>query len=204
MGYKSINPTFERIIRSGHYVVLDTETTGIGDDAEIVSIAIVTADGQALLDTLVKPVNPIPPTSTKVHCITDSDVADCPTWAEIQPLVAEFIAGKVVIAYNAQFDCKMLSSSDAAAGLPVYDYKAIARFGCAMKWYAELYGDWNDYREDWRWQKLTDAMKQNALPVIDAHHALGDVLMTISLLKKLIAEIDKNENETDENKGIEQ
>ena len=189
MAHKSINATFERIVRNGRYVVLDTETTGTGDDAEIVSIAICSADGTVLLDTLVKPVKPIPMASTKVHHITDADVADCPTWLEIQPLVVEFITGKVVIAYNAQFDFKMLGASDEASGLPALDYHDIAKFGCAMKYYAEYAGDWNDYRESWRWHKLTDAMKQQHLPVIDAHHALGDVLMTLSLLKKLIAEI---------------
>jgi DNA polymerase-3 subunit epsilon len=36
-------------------VVLDTETTGLGVDAEIVEIAIVAIDGRTLLNTLVRP-----------------------------------------------------------------------------------------------------------------------------------------------------
>ena len=36
-------------------VIFDTETTGLGPDAEIVEIAALKVDGTVLLDTLVKP-----------------------------------------------------------------------------------------------------------------------------------------------------
>lgn len=42
-------------------LILDTETTGLGDDAEIVEIAIIDQDKNVLLNSLVKPSKPIPP-----------------------------------------------------------------------------------------------------------------------------------------------
>jgi DNA polymerase-3 subunit epsilon len=186
----SINRAFEDILRDNDYVVLDTETTGLEAPAEIVSIAIVHADGTVLLDTLVKPVNPIPADATRIHGITDADVANAPSWAEVQPKVVAAIYGTTVIAYNASYDFKMLSLADQAAGLPEKNYKHNARWGCAMKYYAEWWGEWSDYKNDYRWQSLSKAMTQQGLPVIEAHHAMGDVLMTLSLLKKLIADID--------------
>jgi DNA polymerase-3 subunit epsilon len=49
-------------------VVLDTETTGLGHDAEIIEIAIICAfSGKTFINTLVKPRNPIPPSATAIH-----------------------------------------------------------------------------------------------------------------------------------------
>lgn len=186
----SINRAFEQILRDGNYVVLDTETTGLEKPAEIVSIAIVHADGTVLLDTLVKPVHPIPPDATAIHGISDADVDNAPNWAEVQPKVVDAISEMTVIAYNARYDFKMLGLSDDAADLPAQDYHRISRWVCAMKYYSEWWGEWNDYKRDWRWQQLAKAVKQQGLAVSDAHHAMGDVLMTLSLLRKLIADLD--------------
>ena len=41
-------------------VIFDTETTGLGPDAEIVEVAALKVDGTVLLDTLLKPRQPIP------------------------------------------------------------------------------------------------------------------------------------------------
>lgn len=55
-------------------VYLDTETTGLGSTDEIIEISIIDDDGSTLLETLVKPSQPIPADSTRVHGITDADV----------------------------------------------------------------------------------------------------------------------------------
>jgi DNA polymerase-3 subunit epsilon len=178
---------FETIIRRGNFVVLDTETTGLSKPAEIVSIAILNGDGEIQLDTLVKPALPIPPDATRIHGITNEDVANAPSWTVVQPLVAHLITGKSVIVYNAMYDRSMMHLSDEAAGLPRTDYRLLADWACAMEWYAEIYGSWNDYHNSYRWQSLSNAMRQQGLPVIDAHRALGDVQMTLSLIRKLIS-----------------
>lgn len=47
----------------------------------------------------------------KVHGIRPSDVADGPTWAEVLPLMLEFIGSDVLIAHNAQFDMGVLRAA---------------------------------------------------------------------------------------------
>lgn len=49
---------------------IDTETTGLGDDAEIVEICIIDSHGFILLNTLVKPTKPIPDEAIAIHGIT--------------------------------------------------------------------------------------------------------------------------------------
>ena len=44
--------------------ILDTETTGLDNQAEIVEISIIAQQGQVVLDTLVKPLRPIPADAT--------------------------------------------------------------------------------------------------------------------------------------------
>jgi len=177
---------FETVIRRNNFVVLDTETTGLAKPAEIVSIAILDRDGQTLLDTLVHPVRPIPTDATAIHGITNDDVALAPGWYEVQPRVVEIITGKDVIVYNAVYDRSMMHLSDEVAGLPHTDYRMLSNWACAMEWYAEIYGSWNEYHRSYRWQSLSNAMRQQSLPVIEAHRALGDVKMTLSLIRKLI------------------
>jgi DNA polymerase-3 subunit epsilon len=60
----------------------------------------------------------------KVHGIRPSDVADGPTWAEVLPLMLEFIGEDVLIAHNAQFDMGVLRAAAEAvdAELPELTY----------------------------------------------------------------------------------
>jgi len=173
----------------GEFVVLDTETTGLnknGDD-EIVSIAIVDHNGNTLLDTLVKPTRRIPEGATNVHGVTNEDVANAPTWAEIAPKVAELITGKPLVIYNANYDLGMLFSATNAAGLDRIEWSGItAGVWCAMKWYSYLYGEWSNYFQNYRFVKLNSAVKSLGQPISDAHHALGDCKMTLSLIRAIV------------------
>lgn len=52
-------------------VFLDTETTGLGAQAEIVDIAAIDGHGQILMDTLVRPTRSIPREASNIHGILD-------------------------------------------------------------------------------------------------------------------------------------
>ena len=172
----------------GNALILDTETTGL-NDGEIVQIAVINSRGAVMLDTLVKPVMPIPPGATAIHGITDAMVADAPTWAEVAEILRRIIDGRELCIYNAVYDRKMMHQSAEKAGTPKIDWKELANFHCAMERYAEFWGDWNSYHQSYRWQKLTDACDQQGIPEPEApaHSALGDCLRTLELLKVLAA-----------------
>jgi DNA polymerase-3 subunit epsilon len=169
-------------------LILDTETTGL-HDGEIVQIALINSRGAVMLDTLVKPVMPIPPGATAIHGITDAMVADAPGWGEVSELLKSIIAGREVVIYNAGYDRKMMHQSAEKAGTPKIDWKELANFHCAMERYAEFWGDWNSYHQSYRWQKLTDACDQQGIPEPEApaHSALGDCLRTLALIQVMAA-----------------
>lgn len=178
---------FKAMVRSGDFLVLDTETTGL-HDGEICQIAIVSAAGETLLDTLVKTCQPIPPDATNIHGITDYLVKGAPTWSEITDQVKTILqsAGNLVV-YNAVYDRKMMHKSAERAGLPKTEWKEICKWWCAMEAFAEEYGDWNDYHGSYRWQRLTTAARHYGIQVNGAHSALGDCLMTLAVVKAMAA-----------------
>jgi len=170
------------IVNEKNFVVLDTETTGLERPAEICQIAIIDYDGAILLNSLVRPRNPIPPAATRIHGITNDDVAMAPGWTAVRQNAIECIRGKHVIVYNAVYDRKLMHWSDEAWELPHFDYKVESEWHCAMEAYAEFYGEINQYYGSYKWQSLSNAMLQQGLEINAAHNALGDCDNTLRLL----------------------
>jgi len=164
--------------------ILDTETTGLDDQAEIVEISIIDQLGNVIFDSLVKPQKPIPAEATAIHGITNDMVATAPSWADIHDEVCRIVSCKPLVIYNADYDMRLMAQTAALYGLqPV---TANAGVHCAMLAYAEFYGDWNDYKGSYRWQRLTAAAAQQGV-VTDgqAHRALADVMMTLGVLQAM-------------------
>ena len=180
-----MNDRMIEIWNSKNFVVLDTETTGLKAPCEIIDIAILNADGQTILSSLVKPRRGIPDFIQGLTGIRPEDSSSSSTWPTIRDFVINAIKGKVVITYNATFDRQMFHCSDDTWELSRYEYKHISTWECAMTAYAPYHGDWNSQYNDWRWAKLTDAMHEQKLPVVDAHRAYGDALMTWKLLEHM-------------------
>lgn len=162
-------------------VFLDTETTGIGSDAEIIDLAVVDIAGHVLIDTLVFPVQPVPAESTKVHGLTDADLAGAPSWPEVFPMVAALLAERTIVVYNADFDRRMITGSCATHGLMAPD----GEWHCAMRAYAEYAGQRSPHRHRrFRYHKLGDALGTFGLPAGN-HRALGDALACRGLVLAL-------------------
>lgn len=158
---------------------LDTETTGMGPTDEVVEIAVIEHDGSTLANLRVRPFSPIPPEATRVHGITDADVATAPTFAEVAPGLARALNNRALIIYNASYDLRLLAQSARrhACQCPVKTAH------CAMKLYPAWYGDWNSARNDYRWQKLAAAAEQMDLAIDEPlHSARADAALTRRLL----------------------
>lgn len=177
--------------------VLDTETTGLGRDAEICEISIIDHQGNTQIDTLVKPSKPIPADATKIHGITNEMVADAPTWPEIHDQVTALLSARPLVIYNASYDLKLLEQTAASYGLNMLTTnppKGIAKqqvwgehgVHCAMLTYAEFYGEWNNSRNDYKWQRLGNAAKQQGVELDGtAHRALYDCQMTLGVIQAM-------------------
>jgi DNA polymerase III epsilon subunit-like protein len=162
------------------YAVFDCETTGTSPARdEIVSLALVRldADGEEVgrCVSLVRPSCPIPAEATAVHGISDRDVAEAPTLAEVAPELLPLLDGAVFVAHNAGFDLAMLQHGLTAAGI-AYEPPVVA---CTLEAFRLL-------------EPLAPAHNLEAVCArhdiaLDAHDALGDALATAVLLRLVLS-----------------
>ena len=159
------------LVANPRTVYLDTETTGLGRDAEVVDIAVAGNDGRVLFETLVRPHAAIPPDASAIHGIFDADVVDAPRWADIHDTLCRLLAGRPVVVYNASFDRRIVVQCGERHGLSVPDIA----WHCAMRRYAEFCGEWDARLGRHRWQKLELAVAAfGAAP--GGHRAAADAL----------------------------
>ena len=135
-------------------IYLDTETTGFGSRAEIVDIAVVSAAGEVVLESLVQPTRRIPADATAIHGITNADVKHAPAWCDLYEDLQRALAGRRIIVYNVIFDRQMVNQAcdRYALAAPAADWE------CAMRKYAGFYGNWDPGKRWYRFQKLERAV----------------------------------------------
>jgi len=119
------------------FVVLDTETTGLGYRDEVIEIGIVAADGSVVFESLVRPqAGVVSAAATRVHGLSMRELASAPSWAEIHDDVLAATKGRRVLAWNAPFDERMVRQSASRW----QRRERIAGFECAMQAYARARG----------------------------------------------------------------
>lgn len=94
-------------------IVIDTETTGLGNDAAVIEFAAVDGEtGAVLVDSLVHTTAAIEPESTAVNNITAGMLMYKPKIAELLTQVMKAHGGRrELCAYNAPFDERLLHQS---------------------------------------------------------------------------------------------
>lgn len=95
------------------YIIFDFETSGINSKyAEIIEISAIKIKDNNIVqefNTLIKPSNPIDPSSTAINGITDDMVIDAPNLREILPKFIEFLGNNILLGYNiSSFDLPIL------------------------------------------------------------------------------------------------
>ncbi len=99
------------------YAVVDVETTGLSRDDRIVSAAVYQLDARGEVeDHWYTAVNPQrDPGPTWIHGLTADMLADAPLFPEIARDLADRLAGRVLVAHNAEFDWAMIAREYARA-----------------------------------------------------------------------------------------
>lgn len=161
-------------------VVIDFETTGLiaGED-EVLQVAIIDGEGNTLLNTYCMSKKKTRwDDAQSVHGITPDMVANERPFEDYAPAVHEILnrAGKV-IAYNAAFEDSFLK----AYGINVDADKWID----PMIIFAEIYGEWNEKYETYKWQSLSKCAEYYGYE-FKAHDALEDVKATRWCYEKMI------------------
>ena len=135
-------------------ICLDTETTGVRPTVdEVLTLSIVGADGEVLLDRLFKPERTKEwPRASQINGIYPEDVEECdPIGDSVDEINAILAEADEIVGYNLSFDLDFLENAGITARPPH------AKLIDVMPTFAQIYGDWNPRRRDYRWQKLTTA-----------------------------------------------
>jgi len=167
-------------------LVIDTETTGLGDDAEIIEIGIINGSGETVMNTLVKPTISIPAEATAIHGITDNDLLNAPMFSDVIEELEGLIQGKILLIYNADYDLRLLRQSARKSKVRMNLEPASVR--CIMLEYAKYFGEWNKRHQSWKWQTLANAARrtgyqpaQGMLP----HRAIADCVAALHVYQHL-------------------
>ena len=166
---------------SGHWVVVDLETTGLGAGAEITEIGAVHVRNGAVVDefsSIVKPSQPIPPFITSLTGITPAMVAEADPIASVLERFMEWSGigaedSPVLVAHNASFDVGFLRRAARACARPwprvrVVDTLALARLALP--------------RPLVRNHKLGTVASYFGTVTVPEHRALGDARATAEIL----------------------
>lgn len=138
------------VLSAPNTLVVDTETTGL--TGRVVELSAVAADGTRVLDTLVNPEGePIEDGAREVHGITDEQVADAPTLADLSDKITA-LDGYTMIAWNGRFDQQALvrSFQGSGLGLPAWVSRS---WHDAMLWHAQYVGEWDEGKGQYRWHR---------------------------------------------------
>jgi DNA polymerase III epsilon subunit-like protein len=170
--------------RSG-FAVIDVETTGISPDEERiveVGVVILGPDGRETgsFCTLIDP--GCDPGPTFVHRITPQMLVGAPTFAAIQPFLAETLSGRVLVGHNIDdFDLAFLRAECARAGgvglvpagVPTVDTLCVAQAQLHLRGKARLVECCTHFGISWD----------------DHHSALGDARVTAALFRSMRAQL---------------
>lgn len=108
---------------SHNWLVVDTETTGLSKADRVIEVGVVFGEGAEATGDWSCLVNPGCSVegnrAAQVHGITDAELADAPSFAQVAEQVADllFLPGRQVWAYNAPFDHRMLMSELDSVGI---------------------------------------------------------------------------------------
>lgn len=165
-----VRETYKDIMKNKEqYLILDTETTGLGDADQIVEIAIIDLDGKELLNTRIYTEVPISPEASYVNGIKNSDLEGMPTIKELTPRIQELFKDKIILIYNEVFDVRMLYQSG---------FEGEFKSKCMMYLYM-------DYINSDRWVGLQRAMEYEGIDIVQDHSAFGDCICVLELIKQI-------------------
>lgn len=160
-------------------VFLDTETTGLNQTDEIIEISVIDTAGLTLINTFVRPSKSIPMDAMAIHGITDAMVQDARPWPEVWLRIRPLLAGKIFVAYNADFDLRMMRQSYEQYRLP---WRENLRPYDLLKLYSQFRGEWDSAHRSWKYFSLDEAGKHSGIALPNAHRSLADTLLARELL----------------------
>lgn len=160
------------------YAILDIETTGGKYNEEgITEIAIYKFDGHQIVDQFCSLVNPernIQPFVVNLTGINNQMLRNAPKFHEVAKRIIEITDDCTIVAHNAQFDNRILTTEFERLGYP-FEKNML----CTVELSKKLIPDLPSY-------SLGKLVRSLGIPITDRHRAQGDAKATVELFKLLL------------------
>ena len=165
-------------------LIFDVESTGLDISDEICEIAVVDAATLGTVwQSLIKPSIPMPANAFAIHGLSDTALQDAPAFRQVQDYIEEMFKERVLLGYNVPFDLRLLvQSARIPPGRPFKLTGMASR--CVMQLYAYWWGEYDERRGQYRWEKLQNVCLRHGLQTDgEPHRALADAQLTGKLLQ---------------------
>ncbi|MGI9048474.1 MAG: 3'-5' exonuclease [Rubrobacteraceae bacterium] len=162
------------LLSGGEFVVLDSETTGLGTPVDFVEVGVVSRSGEALFDSLIRPSCPMEPGASRIHGHTVQSLAGERRFLEVYPDLLDVLWEKRVVVYNASYDRRVWDAAVGRLGARAALAGELAPWECAMRAFAAYVGE-RTKRGGYKYQKLPGG----------DHTAIGDAWATLRLIGRM-------------------
>lgn len=151
-------------------IFIDVETTGLGENDEILQISIIDQNNITLINEYCKPEHITNwPEAASINNIYQKDVKDCYPYDYYKSKVHSIIdEPDIIVGYNTQFDLSFIRCR--------YSNKKIIDI---MPYFANVYGEWNDYYKNYTYQSLLTCADYYDYNLNSAHNSLEDAKATL-------------------------
>ncbi len=158
-------------IESTEYLYVDTETTGLDVNDELLCVSVLDNDGKLIYHSLVRPLHKTSwEAAQKINGISPDMVKNAPEPETVISELAELFRGKHLVAYNMNFDARFLKHAVSSA----------ASLHCCMLAFAEFkkIPD-KKHGGKWKWHRLVNAVSSvNSDFSFNAHDSREDCRAT--------------------------
>ena len=165
-------------------LVLDTETTGVDSQAEVLQFSAIWADGREAMNIYIKPVHATEwPRAMAVNHISPRDVAGCPEMSEVKEKIETLLwQSKAIVGYILPFDLGMLYHN----GIDLPSEEDVEYIDLMIP-FAEIYGEYSLVYGDYKWQKLITCANYYGYQGDGWHDSLADTKATLHCFKAMLA-----------------
>lgn len=153
------------------YVILDTETTGVFNDDEIIQLSIIDLHGNVLYNQYFKAIKDSHWGAYKVHKISKAFLADKPTWTECWSEIRSILKDKTILIHNDIFDKRLIEQTCSRYNIAIdFELKTL----CTMRY--------TEYR--YNIKKLEEVIKflQIDFSPTQLHNSLVDCFMCLHVV----------------------
>lgn len=90
-------------------IILETQTTGLSRDAQVIQICIIDTSGKVLFDSYIQPTIAVTPEAFRVHCISMDILQFAPRFDSIRSELEYITSRSIVLSYNHYFEERVMS-----------------------------------------------------------------------------------------------